>query len=101
MREYYNTTNLEGTELEDSIAKATTQQEEIANTFAAKHILTASEAWQVYGTLRCPLTSIRRAITNLTEIGYLFKTENTKIGIYGKPEYYYAILSGQLNLFKN
>lgn len=34
-----------------------------------------------------PITSIRRAITNLTKDGKLIKTSNMRPGEYGKPTY--------------
>lgn len=34
-----------------------------------------------------PITSIRRAITNLTDEDYLEKTDNLSEGAYGKPEH--------------
>jgi hypothetical protein len=37
--------------------------------------------------LRAPITSIRRAITDLTRSGYLVKTERMKIGQYGMPNH--------------
>lgn len=37
--------------------------------------------------LRCPITSVRRAITDLTTAGYLKKTGTMKPGEYGKPNH--------------
>jgi hypothetical protein len=37
--------------------------------------------------LSCPLTSCRRAMTNLTKRGILIKTESKRKGIYGKDNY--------------
>lgn len=37
--------------------------------------------------INSPITSIRRAITDLTEVGLLEKTGNKKPGIYGKNNY--------------
>jgi hypothetical protein len=36
---------------------------------------------------RVPITSIRRSLTNLTESGFLIKTDRQRIGAKGKPEY--------------
>lgn len=36
-----------------------------------------------------PVTSTRRAISNLTEAGILQKTEKQSMGVYGKPEYHW------------
>lgn len=38
-----------------------------------------------------PLTSIRRAITNLCKRGKLYMTDVQSPGIYGKPEYVWKI----------
>ena len=38
-----------------------------------------------------PLTSIRRAITNLTFPGSLVKTNVKTTGPYGRPEYYWRL----------
>ena len=38
-----------------------------------------------------PLTSVRRAITNLSTDGDLIKTNETVIGIYGKPEHLWKL----------
>lgn len=38
-----------------------------------------------------PLTSIRRSITDLTSDGVLTKLDETKKGLYGKPEFYWQL----------
>ena len=38
-----------------------------------------------------PITSIRRAMSNLQQEEKLVKTTDTKTGIYGAPEHYYRI----------
>ena len=38
-----------------------------------------------------PITSVRRAITNLTTAGELVKTNNTVTGMYGKPEHLWSL----------
>lgn len=40
---------------------------------------------------KIPITSIRRAMTNLTEKGYIFKTNHQRTSLYGKPEYIWEI----------
>jgi hypothetical protein len=44
--------------------------------------------------LNCPLTSIRRAMTNLTTDGKLTKTNRYVIGIYDKPEHLWEAVNG-------
>jgi len=89
---YYNTTHLDGSELKEAHAKAETQEQMIKAIFQRHKELTASDAWSYYtARKRCPLTSIRRSITNLKADGYLIKTNRQKLGMYGKPEYIYKI----------
>jgi len=89
---YYNTTNLTGTELDDSHEKAQRQEYVVLGIFQRHKELTASDAWSYYtARKRAPLTSIRRSITNLTTDGHLKKTDRQKIGMYGKPEYIYEL----------
>jgi hypothetical protein len=42
---------------------------------------------------RVPITSIRRALTNLTEQGLLVKTDLQRMGAKGKPEYIWKVKS--------
>ena len=95
MENYFNTTNLNGKELEGEKANATSQQEFILSLFyGKKDEYTASEMWKAYLSCgkRCPITSVRRALTNLTSDGKLEKTNVQRIGIYGKPEYVYQLV---------
>lgn len=89
---YYNTTNEEGAELKSYSEKAETQKEKVLRTFKEFGLLTPSQAWKVSGLrLGTPLTSIRRAITDLTKEGKLIRTEEKKPGIYGRPESIYKL----------
>ena len=38
-----------------------------------------------------PITSVRRAMTNLTTAGELVKTSSTVTGMYGKPEHLWSL----------
>ena len=95
MKHYFNTTNLVNTELREAVKNATKQEDEILIIFKHNKILTASQAWLIYSKFHpnCPLTSIRRAITNLMNNGDLVKTTTNKIGIFNKPEYYYKLIN--------
>ncbi|MBA7475648.1 hypothetical protein ES707_11020 [subsurface metagenome] len=42
--------------------------------------------------LNAPITSIRRAMSNLTDQGRLIKTPATRQGEYGKPNYCWRLL---------
>ena len=83
---YYNTTGLVGPELQERIDKCKSQEDKVLVLFKSypkgkftpadvhKHVLQAS-----------PLTSVRRAITDLTNDGHLIKLEERKKGNYGHP----------------
>tara|TARA_R110002020_G_scaffold267311_3_gene482436 strand:+ start:1700 stop:2044 length:345 start_codon:yes stop_codon:yes gene_type:complete len=89
---YYNTNTEQGSELTKSNEKAKSQEEKILKIFKIKNKLSASEAWAIYDNkINTPITSIRRAITNLCSDGELFKTNEKIIGIYGKKEHIYML----------
>ena len=86
-KEYYNTLNESVPEVKASKAKAAKQKDEIFAIY--RHTLrpmTPAEIWDGYGfkNNNVPLTSIRRAITNLESEGLLKKTDIQKPGVYGK-----------------
>lgn len=98
MNNYYNTNNETGSKLKESNQKAETQQEIILRMFKSKIRLTASDAWKIYDPNGItPITSIRRAITNLCKDGKLLKTTEMKEGLYGKREHIYKIASIQVD----
>ena len=88
---YHNTTNLSGDDLKDSTKKAQTQNEAVMEIFRMNTSMSPSQVWKCYGTVKAPLTSIRRSITNLTKDGYLKKTVIQRHGVFGKPEYVYTL----------
>mgnify|MGYP003139740317 CR=1 FL=1 len=84
---YFNTNNESGEELKQSQRKTRSQESEIYRIFLFElEPLTPSEVFKKMKQ-RCPLTSVRRAITNLTKSGDLKKTDETRRGIYGKKEH--------------
>jgi predicted ArsR family transcriptional regulator len=106
---YYNTNKEVGRTLAESQGKAQRQRDKVLEIFRSKKNLTASEAWKIYGINECPITSIRRAITDLYNEGLLFKTEKTAKGMYGKAEHVYSTENpkqpkfgrdGQIDLFQ-
>jgi Fe2+ or Zn2+ uptake regulation protein len=83
---YYNTNNETGAILEQSKAKASTQEDLIHLFFIENRGLTFSPDavhMALFG-FNVPLTSVRRAMTNLTEAGFLEKTAEMSKGQYGK-----------------
>ena len=87
---YFNTTSLFGDDLKACVSQAVKQDDRVLAIFKIKGCeLTPAEAWAIYCDCfpDCPLTSIRRSITVLTDKGKLIKTGEMKDGIFGKPNY--------------
>ncbi len=81
---YYNTNKETGQTLQKSISKAKDQQTEVYNHFKRTGLYyTPCEIWQKFMP-DTPITSIRRAITNLTSEGLLIKTDHLHMGMYDK-----------------
>ena len=86
---YWNTTHLTGDALRGAIAAAEHQDAAILTIFRnANGPLSPSQAWALCERAgkRWPLTSVRRAITNLTKAGALAMTGGQCTGVYGRPE---------------
>ena len=96
---YYNTTKATGEELAVSKAKAYTQEESIMDIFSDRALMnmTPSDVWHIYCQefKGVPLTSIRRAITSLTNRQQLIKTDKMREGIYGKPEHCWRLAKAE------
>lgn len=88
---YYNTTSEIGEKLKAYLSEAKSQEEAVLKLFQKFNHGTASEVWKLYGVYSAPLTSIRRAITDLTKEGLLVRTEGKREGIYGRPESIYKL----------
>ena len=88
---YYNTNQETGKELRTSRAKTETQEKVIYELFSMNRnsyitpyeVSEALSAMNMLGA-NAPITSIRRAMTNLTIEGKLTKTDRRKMGPYGK-----------------
>ena len=89
---YYNTTKSQGRDLGRYKAKADSQEVLVLAYFRER-------AWSGFTPsqvrlglkTRAPITSIRRAITNLTIDGLLVKTEEQKPGPFDKPEHVWTL----------
>jgi hypothetical protein len=90
--QYYNTTQLTGAELIERKVKAKSQQE-IVYAFFKQHPMQMFTPAEVHfkTQMQCPLTSIRRCITNLENDGYLLKTNQKQIGNYGVPNFMWKL----------
>lgn len=93
---YFNTTSASGAALQPYQDKAKSQEERILKFFAAseRFLHTPSEIRRDVFDDAVPLTSVRRAITNLTTEGKLFKTSKKREGPYKRPEYCWSRRSG-------
>lgn len=89
---YYNTNKLEGEQLARAWMDAGTQQEAIFQLFKSRGRkgLSPSDVWELTG-MQWPLTSVRRAMTDLTRDCKLLKTDRRKSGYYGKPEHIWML----------
>ena len=91
MSSYYNTNGEKGPDLAKSEEKAQTQEDILMGIFKNKRDLSASQAFKLFPNGNTPITSIRRAITNLTNQGKLIKTQDLRPGLYGKDEHVYKV----------
>ena len=79
---YYNTTEETGAELAESHEKAKTQGEKILACFNSYNEPMSPSMVLARTGLNCPITSIRRAMTNLSNEGHLEKTDDYVFGMY-------------------
>lgn len=92
-RSHHNTTD----EPEDNVvqleAKAKSQEVRVLRFFERNVSLSGWTPSEVNrGCMRdSPITSTRRAITNLTSVGALVRTDEKRKGIYGRPEYVWKL----------
>jgi predicted HTH transcriptional regulator len=87
---YFNTTNESGKQLEIFEQTAKNQESQILELMKLYKKLSPSDVQKYFSNF--PLTSVRRALTNLSKQGKLIKTDETKIGIYGRPEFIWQSL---------
>jgi len=91
---FYNTIFLSGKELTDAQTKALTQEQKILRFFVQRGDGFAFGPTNVRDTLfdeKVPLTSIRRAMTDLTGRGDLVKLDVMTMGTYGQPEHLWMV----------
>tara|TARA_R100000742_G_C4198128_1_gene28081 strand:+ start:260 stop:553 length:294 start_codon:yes stop_codon:yes gene_type:complete len=89
---FYNTTNQSGEELKCSWIETAKQDEIVLLLFARNKDMTFTP-FDIQNILKndydkdYPITSVRRSISNLTEIEALEKTSTKRKGKYGKSNY--------------
>ena len=86
---YYNTTNEKGSELKLSRTKEANQTMlvlEVFKAFPSENFSPDDVAKYIYRAFKkqYPITSVRRAVTELTKEGSLEKTDKKKMGSWGK-----------------
>lgn len=90
MKSFHNTISLKGDELNQAESTCKTQEKIINEIFnKSPQGLSASQVLSVFPSTKTPLTSIRRAMTNLCSKGVLTITANKVTGLYGRPEHIY------------
>lgn len=103
---YYNTTSEKGQELKESHRKARSQEELIYSYFLTCGKPLSPSMVLDKLNLNCPITSVRRAMTNLTLDEKIVKTDEKVEGLYGKKEHLWKLKTfedeidpNQYNLF--
>jgi hypothetical protein len=96
VKEFYNTTNEHGHVLAASHGQAR-QQRLMVQAFFEAHPDRCFAPHEVPMPPGTPLTSVRRAITNLTEQGVLEKTDRMVMGSFGKQVHSWRLATGQLS----
>lgn len=91
---HYNTTGMGGEELAAAKQRCKTQNQMILDLFSMNPRMTPSICCK-FAAVRghnWPVTSIRRAMTDLTEAGYLRKTDRMVPGDYGAKEHVWEVI---------
>ena len=88
---YYNTTNETAKTLSTSHRKAKTQEEAIYSYFLSCNEPLSPSMVLDRLRLNCPITSVRRAMTDLTISGKIYKTDQYVKGNYGKHEHLWRL----------
>ena len=93
---FYNTIDLSNSELATAKVSVKKQADRILDIIRVRNkSMTPFEVhfFYVQKYPNCPITSIRRAMTNLTDQNKLTKTTDKKIEVYGKPNYKWALVT--------
>jgi Fe2+ or Zn2+ uptake regulation protein len=81
---YYNTTSLSSGDLDEATYKAETQEDLVFDFFLKNNLRLTPDQVHEFCLQDAPLTSVRRALTNLTKQGLLKKTDQKSKGRYGR-----------------
>lgn len=94
---YYDTTRLPLDALASAVRRAEQQDDAVLAAFRCHLILAPSRCHSVVTATGTPmlLTSVRRAIANLTKAGALRKLDRMSPGPYGSPEHLWELVTPQ------
>lgn len=86
---FYNTTNEKNPALKEYHSKSEKQKETIKEFFNnhPEWFYTPSEVWRLIFPPSVPITSIRRAMTDLTKENFLTMTQIKVMSPWGRPEH--------------
>jgi Fe2+ or Zn2+ uptake regulation protein len=92
---FFNTTSESGATVKQFTVKAESQNKRVVRilTEAGTH-LSPSEVWArycKYYNAKTPITSIRRALSDLTKNGVIEMVYVKKIGLFGRPTYQWRV----------
>lgn len=103
IKNWFNTICFEGSDLLGEIDRCNKQQDAIYQVFKQNPgvLLTPFQVLKICIYLEAvgkntPVTSIRRAMTNLTEAGLLVKTDQKIIEEYGKPNFQWKLFEPEV-----
>ena len=89
---FFNTTGETGATLATYRAKASAQDRRILAIMEDLGMASPSQVWAAMDK-SCPITSVRRAMTNLTSAGLLGKMDHKVMGAFGRPEHVWQIVT--------
>ena len=89
---FFNTTGETGATLATYRAKASAQDRRILAIMEDLGMASPSQVWAAMDK-SCPITSVRRAMTNLTSAGMLVKMDHKVMGAFGRPEHVWQIVT--------
>ena len=88
---FYETINQTDSALKESKKKTRKQEDLIYSLFVKRNRPLSPSMVLSQSGLNCPITSIRRAMTDLTNLGKIVKTDRQIKGIYGKAEHLWEL----------
>jgi Fe2+ or Zn2+ uptake regulation protein len=99
--DFYNTIQEDDNALELSKKKAERQEDRILDYFQ-RHPFDSYTPFEIQHRVfgangKVPITSVRRALTNLTDSGLLEKLEDFKLEVFGKRNHKWALANPTIN----